>query len=90
MIVKCAIAIVAAYLASVFVFFFIANIVCRLADLDTDLLTILSFVWPFTLVVGILLELFYLLETLSDSVYWKIEDLIRKREKKKQERKESK
>lgn len=75
MIVKCAIAI-AAYLASVFVFFFIANIVCTLADFDKDLLILFSFVWPITIVCVVFLLVFFLIETASDYIADKLSDFM--------------
>lgn len=75
MIVKCAIAI-AAYLASVFVFFFIANIVCTLADFDKDLLILFSFVWPMTIVCVVFLLVFFLIETASDYIADKLSDFM--------------
>lgn len=85
MIVKCAIAI-AAYLASVFVFFFIANIVCTLADFDKDLLTLFSFVWPMTIVCMAFLLVFFLIETASDHVANKIYDAMYERKRRREEK----
>lgn len=85
MIVKCAIAI-AAYFASVVVFFFIANIVCNLADLDTDMLVILSFIWPVTIVVVVFMLVFYMIENASDHVANKIYNAMYERKRRKEEK----
>lgn len=68
--------ITAAYLASVFVFFFIANIVCTLADFDKDLLILYSFVWPITIVCTAFLLVFFLIETASDYIADKLSDFM--------------
>ena len=65
--------ITAVYLASVFVFFFIANIVCTLADFDKDLLVLLSFIWPVTIVCVAFLLVFFLIETASDYIADKLD-----------------
>ena len=68
--------ITAAYLASVFVFFFIANIVCTLAYWDTGYLVILSFVWPVALVIVSIILIFSGLETASDYIADKLSDFM--------------
>lgn len=68
--------IIAAYLASMFVFFFIANIVCTLADFDKELLILYSFVWPITIVCMAFLLVFFLIETASDYIADKISDFM--------------
>lgn len=89
MIVKCAVAI-AAYIVSIFVFYFIANIVYRLLDMDTELLAAFSLIWPLALIGMIFVLVFYLSECLSDDAYWKIQNLIKKRKEKNKDRKETK
>ncbi len=79
-----------AYVVSTFVFYFIANIVCKLIDWDREMLLPASLAWPCTLIGIVFFMIFYALECASDSVYRKIKDLIRKRKKKKRERKENK
>lgn len=89
MIVKCAVAI-AAYFVSIFVFYFIANIVYRLLDIDRELLLAFSLIWPISLIGMIFMLVFYLSKCLSDDAYWKIQDLIKKRKEKNKDRKENK
>lgn len=72
---KCVIAI-GVYLLSVFVFFFIANIVCTIADFDKDLLILYSFVWPITIVCMVFLLVFFLIETASDYIADKLDDFM--------------
>ena len=72
---KCVIAI-GVYLLSVFVFFFIANIVCTLADFDKELLILFSFVWPITIVCMAFLLVFFLIETASDYIADKLYDFM--------------
>lgn len=76
-----------AYIASVFVFYFIANIVCKFIDFDLEARILASFMWPLTLIGIVFFMIFYAIDYASDNVYWKVVDLIRKRKKKKQEKK---
>lgn len=85
MIVKCAVAI-AAYIASVFIFYFIANIVCTIADFDNDLLTLFSFVWPITIVCVVFMLVFFLIETASDRVADKLYDIMYERKRRREEK----
>ena len=85
MIVKCAVTI-AAYFVSVFVFYFIANIVCTLADFDKDLLILFSFVWPITIVCVVFLLVFFLIETASDRVSDKLYDIMYERKRRREEK----
>lgn len=64
------------YFLSVLVFHFIANIVCTLADWDTDYLVLYSFVWPIALVVVGILLIFSGLETASDYTADKLYDFM--------------
>lgn len=81
---------IAAYIVSIFVFYFIANIVYRLLYFDTELLPAFSLIWPLALIGMIFVLVFYLSECLSDNAYWKIRDLINKRKEKNKDRKENK
>jgi cellobiose-specific phosphotransferase system component IIC len=81
---------IAAYIVSIFVFYFIANIVYRLLDIDAELLLAFSLIWPIALIGMIFMLIFYLCECLSDDVYWKIQNLIEKRKEKNKDRKENK
>ena len=81
---------IAAYIVSIFVFYFIANIVYRLLDMDTELLAAFSLIWPIALIGMIFMLVFYLSECLSDNAYWKIQGLIKKRKEKNKDRKENK
>ena len=85
MIVKCAVAIVA-YFVSVFVFYFIANIVCTIADMDTDLLAIFSFGWPLVTVIAVFMLVFYMIENASDHVADKIYDAMCERKRRREEK----
>ncbi len=85
MIVKCAVTI-AAYFTSVFVFYFIANIICTIADLDTDLLVMCSFAWPITIVVSVFMLVFYMVENASDHVADKIYDAMCERKRRREEK----
>lgn len=64
------------YLASVFAFFFAASVVCRLVDWDTDMLVLLSFVWPFTLIGLVFIVIFLAISYASDLLSDKIEDFL--------------
>ena len=81
---------IAAYIVSIFVFYFIANIVYRLLDMDAELLLAFSLIWPIALIGMIFMLVFYLSECLSDNAYWKIQGLIKKRKEKNKDRKENK
>ncbi len=88
MIVNCAVTI-AVYFASVFIFYFIANIVCTIADLDTDLLVMCSFGWPITIVVAVFILLFCFLENASDYVADKICDAMYERKRRREEKEDN-
>jgi len=81
---------IAAYIVSIFAFYFIANIVYRLLDMDTELLSVFSLIWPLALIGMIFVLVFYLSECLSDGAYWKIQNFIEKRKEKNKDRKETK